>query len=72
MGIDRSSLSIAVDNILLGSILKLEELLEDSCCGVNIIKGGKTMNKGTVIFFSAIGLVLVLVVFAIGRTFVWW
>ena len=30
------------------------------------------MNKGTVIFFGAIGLVLVLVVFAIGRTFVWW
>jgi hypothetical protein len=61
-----------VDNILLGSIPTLEELLEDSCCGVKIMKGGKTMNKGAVIFFSAIGLALVLVVFAIGRTFVWW
>jgi len=30
------------------------------------------MNKGTVIFFGAIGLVFVLIVFAIGRQFGWW
>ena len=37
-----------------------------------IMKGGKTMNKGTKIFFGAIGLVFVLIVFAIGRQFGWW
>ena len=72
MGIGRSSLSIAVDDILSGNLLQLKVMLEDSSCGVKIMKGGKTMNKGTVIFFGAIGFVFVLVVFAIGKTFVWW
>jgi hypothetical protein len=50
----------------------LGDFWEDSSCGVKIMKGGKTMNKGTVIFFGAIGLVFVVVVIAIGRTFTWW
>jgi hypothetical protein len=36
------------------------------------MNGGKTMNKGTVIFFGAIGCVFVGVVLAIGNTFAWW
>lgn len=30
------------------------------------------MNKGTVLFFGAIGVVIVSVIFAIGRSFAWW
>ena len=36
------------------------------------MKGGKTMNKGTKIFFSTIALVFVTIIFAIGRQFLWW
>ena len=61
-----------MDDILSGNILQLEEILEDSSCDVKIMKGGKTMNKGTVIFFGTIGFVFVVVVIAIGRTFTWW
>jgi hypothetical protein len=38
--IDRSPLAIAVDDILSGNILQLEEILEDSSCGVKIMKRG--------------------------------
>ena len=36
------------------------------------MNGGKTMNKGTVIFFGTIGLVFLVIVFAIGKQFLWW
>jgi hypothetical protein len=57
------------------SVLQPEPLLEireDSNGDVKIMNGGKTMNKGTVIFFGAIGSVFVIIVLAIGRTFAWW